>query len=332
MHSPPSSEPDHGSAPPGGGAGSGRRFDGPRPVSDAFVVTVLLLVALGVGFTLQGGRRHALELVITGVAAAVAYVSPWRVGSLAAAAAALAYLGVEAYYGELGHQRYWVNVLYVTAILGAVLAAAYARLAVRAREAGLERAVAHIDEITTETQLEHLLSGARDLTSLEYEIARSRRHNHQFSLLLVRPDEMDDVALRWGEDAVQSVMGALAETIGAHVRATDVPFRRGAYDFCVLLPETKAVGARVAAERIRLAVHGRRVEFGPGELMDLSVAIGIAGFPEDAATDEELTHGAALALSRAVELGGNRTVLRSVPSGSPPGWALAELPVPASPA
>jgi diguanylate cyclase (GGDEF)-like protein len=309
-----------------------RRFDGWRPVSDAFVVTVLLLVALGIGFTLQGGRRHALELLIAGAAAAVAYVSPWRVGSFAAAAAALAYLGIEAYYGDLGHQRYWVNVLYVTAILGAVLAAAYARLAVGSREAGLEQAVAHIDEITTENQLENLLSGTRNLTSLEYEIARSRRHNHQFSLLVVRPDEMDDVAMRWGDDGVQSVLGALAETIGAHVRATDVPFRRAVYDFCVLLPETKAVGARVAAERIRLAAQARRVEFGPGEILDLSVAIGIAAFPEDAATDEELTHGATLALTRAIELGGNRTVLHSVPPGSPPGWALAELPVPAPPA
>lgn len=301
-------------------------------MSNAFVVTVLLLVALGIGFTLQGGRRHALELLVTGVAVAIAYVSSWRVGSFAAAAAALAYLGVEAYYGELGHQRYWVNVLTVTAILGAVLAAAYARLAVRAREAGLERAVAHIDEITTESQLEHLLSGARNLTSLEYEIARARRHNHQFSLLVVRPDEMDDVALRWGDEGVQSVLGVLAETIGAHIRATDVPFRRAAYDFCVLLPETKAVGARVAAERIRLAVQGRRVEFGRGEIVALSVAVGVAGFPEDAATDDELAHGATLALSRAVELGGNRTILHSVPPDSPPGWGIAQHAVSVPPA
>ena len=301
-------------------------------MSGAVVVTVLLLVALGIGFTLQGGRPHAVELLATGIAVTVAYVSPWRVGSLAAAAAALAYLGVEAYYGDLGHDRYWVNVLYVTAILGAVLAAAYARLLARAKEAGLERAVAHIDEITTETQLERLLSGARSLTSLEYEVARSRRHNHQFSLAMVRPDAMDDVTARWGDEGVQSVLGALAETIGTHVRATDVPFRRAAYDFCVLLPETKVVGARVAAERIRLAVQERRVEFGPGEILDLSVAIGIAGFPDDARTDDELVQGASLALARAVELGGNRTVLRSAPPGSPPAWGVTEPLAPAPPA
>jgi len=306
VHSPSSPGPDRGSA------------------SGAVAVTVLLLVALGIGFTLQGGRAHALELLVAGIAVAVACVSPWRVGSLAAAAAALAYLGIEAYQGDLGHDRYWVNVLYVTAILGAVLAAAYARLLARAKEAGLERAVAQIDEITTETQLEHLVSGTRNLTSLEYEIARSRRHNHQFSLLIVRPDEMDSVATRWGDEGVQSVLGALAETIGTHVRATDVPLRRAAYDFCVLLPETNVVGARVAAERIRLAALGRHVEVGAGEIHELSVAIGIAGFPEDAATDDELAQGASRALSRAVELGGNRTVLRSVPPGSPPGWGLAE--------
>ncbi len=319
MHFPPSSGPDRG-APPR------------RRVSDAFVVTALLLAALGVGFILQGGRGHALALAITGVAVSVAWLASWRAGSVAAVAAALAYIGIEAHYGELSHSRYWTTVLFVTLILGAVLASSYARLTVRAREAGLERAVAHIDEITSENALEHLLSGSRNLTSLEYEIARSRRHNHQFSLLVLRPDDIDDVAMRWDDEGVQSLMGVLAETIGAHVRATDVPFRHAAYDFCVLLPETKAAGARVAAERIRLAVNGRRVEFGPGELVDLSVSIGIAGFPEDASTDEELTRGASLALSKALELGGNRTVLHSAPPDSPPGWGMPASPVPAPPA
>ncbi len=66
------------------------------------------------------------------------------------------------------------------------------------------------------------------------------------------------------------------------------------------------------------------MEVGNGELLDLSVAVGIAGLPEDAATDDERAQWASRALSRAVELGGNRTVLRSVPPGSPPGWGLAE--------
>jgi len=312
---------------------SGPDRDAPprRRVSDAFVVTALCLVALGVGFIVQGGSGHALALGITGAAVAVAWMTSWRVGSIAAALAALAYVAIEYHYGELGHSRYWATVLFVTLILAAVLASAYARLTVQAREAGLERAAAHIDEITSENALEHLLSGSRNLTSLEYEIARSRRHNHQFSLLVVRPDEIDDVAMRWENDGVQSVLAVLAETIAAHVRATDVPFRHAAYDFCVLLPETKAVGARVAAERIRLAAQSRRVEFGPGELVDLSVSIGIAAFPEDASTDEELKHGASLALSKAVELGGNRTVLHSVPPDSPPGWGMPELPVPVPP-
>jgi diguanylate cyclase (GGDEF)-like protein len=329
--SPPISEPDRGNA-PAGAADPQERSSSPRPIFEAFVATALLLVALGIGFILQGGRGHALELAVTGAAVVVAYLSSWRLGGVTAAAAAVAYLGIEAHYGQLHHSRYWTTVLFVTLILGAVIASSYARLAVRSREAGLQRAVAHIDEITTEGRLEQLLSGERNLTSLGHEISRSRRHNHQFSLLVVRPDDMDDTALRWDNEGVQSVLAAVAETIGTHVRTTDVPFRHGAYDFCVLLPETKPVGARVAAERIRLAAQGRRVEFGPGELVDLSVSIGTAGFPDDATTDDDLTHAASLALSKAVELGGNRTVLHSVPPDSPPGWGIATSRVPAPPA
>jgi diguanylate cyclase (GGDEF)-like protein len=332
VKSPPTSEPDRGGAPRGDELGPQQRSASPRPIVEAFLATALPLVALGIGFILQGGRFHALELAVAGAAVAIAYLSSWRISGVAAAAAAIAYLAIEAHYGQLHHSKYWTTVLFVTLILGAVFASSYARLSVRSREAGLQRAVAHIDEIASEGRLEQLLSGERNLTSLGHEISRSRRHNHQFSLLVVRPDDMDDIALRWDHGGVQSVLGAVAETIGTHVRATDVPFRYGAYDFCVLLLETKPVGARVAAERIRLAAHGRRVEFGPGELVDLSVSIGTAGFPDDASTDDDLTLAASVALSKAVELGGNRTVLHSVPPGSPPGWGMATSRVPAPPA
>ncbi len=294
---------------------------------DSFVPTIVLLVAVATAFSVQGGAGRPAELMLIGAAAVTAYLAPWRVGRLVPPAAALIYLVLELHYHRLDQGRYWEQVLDATAILSAVFASAYAGYALEHRKAGFEQAVAQSEESATEDRLADLLSGARRLTSLDYELERSRRHNHVLSLLIVRADDLDDTALRWGEAATRDVLREVAELIGTHVRVTDVPFRYGAYDFCVILPETPAPGARVVAERIRLAVSGRRLEFGPGELVNLTVSIGVAAFPDDATSNAELSRAAARALARAVEVGGNRTVLHTVSPDVPPGWGLGEPPV-----
>ncbi len=302
-------------------------FERPRTTPDSFVPTIVLLMAVAVGFSVQGGPGRPAELLLIGAAAVTAYTAPWKVGRLVAVGAVLVYVALEIHYHRLGQEHYWEQILYLTGILSGVFSSAYVRYAVATREAGLEQAVAHIEKIGAEGELSGLLRGGRRLTSLDYELERSRRHNHQFSLLLVRPDDIDDTGVRWGEGATRDVLRELAELIGSHVRATDVPFRYGAYDFCVILPETPAEGARVAAERIRLAVSGRRVDFGPGELVDLSVSIGIAAFPDDATSNADLSRAAGRALARAIEIGGNRTVLHTVSAEAPKGWAIGEPPV-----
>jgi diguanylate cyclase (GGDEF)-like protein len=90
----------------------------------------------------------------------------------------------------------------------------------------------------------------------------------------------------------------------------------------VILPETPAETARVVGERIRLSVAGRLLPVGAGEEVEISVAVGIATFPDDATSNEELVAAARRALSSAAERGGNRTVLTSTPRDAPPGWGV----------
>jgi hypothetical protein len=136
--------------------------------------------------------------------------------------------------------------------------------------------------------------------SLEYEVRRSVRHARPFCLVVVHPDGR-------GPD-----IGAVAERIAADVRATDVAIARDGRDLWLLLPETQRDAARVAAERLRLAAGaaGR------------TVSIGVASFTDDGRSAERLTEAARRALLRALELGGNRTVLHTAPDGGPPGWGL----------
>ena len=170
---------------------------------------------------------------------------------------------------------------------------------------------------------ESLLTGPSRLGSLGYELDRSRRHSRQFGLLIVQPDGARSGGLEIGRE---QTMGVIAEIIGSAARVTDVAFLHDAYSYCVILPETGAEGARVAAERIRLSLVARHA----GSERELTASVGVAIFPDDASSNVALVEAATRALARAVELGGNRTLLARAPDEAPAGWGLRESPQAAS--
>jgi len=157
--------------------------------------------------------------------------------------------------------------------------------------------------------------------SLEYEVLRALRHNHPLSMLVAKPDDIERLARRGGQALVQ-LLEAVGRAITQSLRATDIAARQEEHEFWVVLPETSSVSARVVAERIRLGVGGRETEVAPGELVSLSLSIGIAAFPDDALSGDGIVLAAQRALARAVQLGGNRTVMHSVPAGAPSGWGI----------
>jgi diguanylate cyclase (GGDEF)-like protein len=182
--------------------------------------------------------------------------------------------------------------------------------------------LAELGELRAHGELERRLLGDRKIGPLDLELERARRYAHCVSLLVVRPDDIDDIAERYGELGTAEILGDVAESISRNLRVTDRPRLDEPFGFVLVLPETTRESARVVAERIRLDVARRRRDFGPGELVDLSVTIGAATFPDDALNNEELIGEARRAYAAGVQLGGNRTLLASVPDDAPTGWGL----------
>jgi diguanylate cyclase (GGDEF)-like protein len=259
---------------------------------------------------------------MVGAAVLAAYLLGWKTGRLLAIGVLILYIGLEQHYGRLVHHEYWTQVFLAAAVVGAVLAAAYLRRDLETRSEGLGLALAQIGELRSQTALERKLLGRREIGPLDLELERARRYEHCVSLIVVRPDDLDDVANRYGELGSTEVLGEVAEAVGHNLRAMDRPRLDEPLGFVVVLPETTRDGARVVAERIRLDVGRRRLDFGPGELVNLSVTVGVATFPDDALTNDDLVAAARRAFSAGLELGGNRTVLASVPEGAPAGWGI----------
>jgi hypothetical protein len=102
-----------------------------------------------------------------------------------------------------------------------------------------------------------------------------------------------------------------AELFRQALRSTDVVMPQPSGEVWLRLPGTTLEGARSAAERLRLTLGLRPAP-----------AFGVASCPPGAGVNGEALTAARLALQRALQLGGNRTVLSAPLAGAPRGWAL----------
>jgi diguanylate cyclase (GGDEF)-like protein len=296
------------------------RVPNPRVVSLAGAGVVVCTVL----FAFIAGRRSplagTLEAIALCAALALILLFPARLGSRISLAAAACFFVIEVAARGFGRAADPVDIALALLLTGALLSASGLRLGIRRRDIELAVAADAIGELTRRDRISEKLAGGRELTWLETELARARRHHHYLSLVLVRPDDFDELRTRAGPELATELLVAVAETIGRELRATDFALRHGPYGYALILPETAPDGARVVAERIRLLVQLRH---GPGDRAPVTVSAGIAAFPADAATNDELVSIAERALEHAAALGGNRTILASLESGGPRGWTLA---------
>jgi diguanylate cyclase (GGDEF)-like protein len=130
------------------------------------------------------------------------------------------------------------------------------------------------------------------------EVARAKRARRPLSVLMLDLDRFKLVNDSFGHLYGDQVLAWTAEIIRSTLRTSDVAARYGGDEFAVLLPETSAEDAMLAADRIR-AAFGSAAHVGQGgQRVDVSLSIGVATFPRDGRTATELIASADAALYR----------------------------------
>jgi len=177
------------------------------------------------------------------------------------------------------------------------------------------------------------LYNARFFTdALEEAIERLERGGAPFSLLLADLDLLREINNRFGHLAGDIVLAGVARVFRDTLRPHDIAARFGGEEFCVLLPDTPEADALGIAERIRRAVESASFEVDTATApISVTVSIGLASAPTDAATARDLLHLADVAVYRAKGEGRNRTTWASKPPGpidaaASAGQAAAALP------
>jgi diguanylate cyclase (GGDEF)-like protein/excisionase family DNA binding protein len=121
-------------------------------------------------------------------------------------------------------------------------------------------------------------------------LGRSVLAHDAFSLIMLDLDDFKAVNDALGHQAGDLLLAQISRAIEAAGRETDRVFRYGGDEFALILPGTDAASALGVGERVRAAVHSLGE---PGSRwcdagLQVSVSIGVATFPRDGVTAEEI--------------------------------------------
>lgn len=148
------------------------------------------------------------------------------------------------------------------------------------------------------------------------EIQRSVRTNKSFALLFCDLDYFKSFNDLNGHHLGDKALKAIAQVIKNTKRAMDISARYGGEEFAIILPETDGPEAKKVAERLRREVELFEFETRQGGKYHLTVSIGIAVYPQDGVTKEELLERADLMMYYAKCLGRNQIHLYEEARGS----------------
>jgi diguanylate cyclase (GGDEF)-like protein len=161
-----------------------------------------------------------------------------------------------------------------------------------------------LDALTLRDPLTGLYTHRAFQERLREEVARANRYSQPMSLLIADIDQFAnvnyDLGYSVGDEILRKISVILQEDESPdRVRSSDVVARYSGEEFVLLLPETAKPGALTKAARLRDAVA---VAAMPGN-RKLTLSIGVACLPEDAAEPEGLLTAAEAAL-RGAKRGG----------------------------
>lgn len=149
--------------------------------------------------------------------------------------------------------------------------------------------ISHAESIMDALALSAFPNRARDIESenqrIKIELTRSRRYHRPLSVVIIQSESDDEKLIREALKNIQHDLmsrftsARVGQIIDDRVRQTDLVLRDYKGRFIVLCPETDFSNASLLAQRISQAIKERT---------NLRVLWGVAAFPEEALTFEDL--------------------------------------------
>jgi len=121
------------------------------------------------------------------------------------------------------------------------------------------------------------------------ELGRSRRYQKIMSLVILDIDNFKAFNDRFGHAVGDRILASIGDIITRSLRKIDYAFRYGGEEFVIILPETSLENAILTADRLRARIELEASASVPEALgSSITVSAGVASYPEDGTTREDL--------------------------------------------
>jgi diguanylate cyclase (GGDEF)-like protein len=149
---------------------------------------------------------------------------------------------------------------------------------------------------------------------IQEETARAKRYKQELSLIFCDIDHFKRVNDEYGHHcgdvvlrkAGQTLAGGMGELkVVTRLRKSDIIARYGGEEFVVILPETTAENAGIAAEKMRSVIENTVMEI-EGQSIKITMSFGVAGMCDKVNTSDDLIKKADNAMYEAKQRGRNR--------------------------
>ncbi len=145
---------------------------------------------------------------------------------------------------------------------------------------------------------------------LDQELNRASRHNLHVSLAMADIDYFKKYNDTYGHPAGDALLSAVGHLFRDNIRKIDLAARYGGEEFSLVLVETNKHAAGIVAEKIKKLIAEHLFSSANGnDDHRITISIGVATFPDDAQTSDELIKIADDRLYRAKENGRDCVVL-----------------------
>ena len=164
---------------------------------------------------------------------------------------------------------------------------------------------AQLHDLASHDPLTRVLNAGAYYRACDQQIHASQRANQPFAVLFIDLDHFKSINDTYGHAVGDDVLRAVAQTLQAHVRRSDVVGRIGGEEFSVFLPNTQVKGAELLAENLRVAIESIHIEV-DGVRLKITASIGVAAKRFDDETMQAIQQHADQAMYEAKRGGRNR--------------------------
>ena len=242
-------------------------------------------------------------LILAGVIILVGSIAMFSTSTLFATLSTIlftiAYLFISYYAMEL--YNLWIPVvLPIIAIVMAFTLSMLAKYLMKSRDFEYQYKLATIDGLT------ELYNHRYFQDTLRQQIEISRRYNQPVSLIICDIDFFKKFNDTYGHQAGDAVLRQVAQTLKKNSRTTDYVCRYGGEEMSIILPNTGIDEAMLLANRICASVSEKPFHLTPVDTAEVTISLGVATFPDNAQTPQDLIEWADKGLYYAKEHGRNQ--------------------------